>query len=259
MSVMKNWNHNLEALDLSSNGLRGSLPSLTHFEKMTLFSIRNNSLEGPLPLTLGHKLVTVDLSSNRFDGPIPHSFLTSVTITNLNLSDNHLTGPIPIQDSHTTKLLLIPTILPMKSLDLSNNALNGELPSNIGFAKEMKKIGYIRHQNIVPLRAYYWGPREQERLILADYVLGDSLALHLYGKFPLSFNQRLTVATDIARCLLFLHDRGLPHGNLKPTNIILCGPNYTVQLTDYGLHRLMTRAGIAEQILNLGGPRLPGA
>lgn len=50
------------------------------------------------------------------------------------------------------------------------------------FAKEIKKIGSLRHPNIVPLRAYYWGPREQERLVLADYVQGDSLALHLYGK-----------------------------------------------------------------------------
>lgn len=54
------------------------------------------------------------------------------------------------------------------------------------FAKEVKKIGSIRHPNIVPLRAYYWGPREQERLLLADYIRGDSLALHLYGKYILS-------------------------------------------------------------------------
>ncbi|KAH6760203.1 Leucine-rich receptor-like protein kinase family protein [Perilla frutescens var. frutescens] len=125
------------------------------------------------------------------------------------------------------------------------------------FAKEVKKIGSVRHQNVVPLRAYYWGPREQERLILADYVLGDSLALHLYESTPrryslLSFNQRLKVAVDVARCLMFLHDRGLPHGNIKPTNILLEGSNYIVRLTDYGLHRLMTPAGIAEQILNLG-------
>uniref|UniRef100_A0A2P2IP91 Uncharacterized protein MANES_12G141100 n=1 Tax=Rhizophora mucronata TaxID=61149 RepID=A0A2P2IP91_RHIMU len=50
------------------------------------------------------------------------------------------------------------------------------------FAKEVKRIGSIRHPNIVSLRAYYWGPREQERLLLADYVHGDSLALHLYGE-----------------------------------------------------------------------------
>ncbi|XP_011025621.1 PREDICTED: probable inactive receptor kinase At5g10020 [Populus euphratica] len=132
------------------------------------------------------------------------------------------------------------------------------------FAKEVKKIGSIRHQNIVPLRAFYWGPREQERLLLADYIQGDSLALHLYETTPrryslLSFSQRLKVAVDVASCLLYLHDRGMLHGNLKPTNILLEGPDYNARLTDCGLHRLMTPAGIAEQILNLGalGYRAP--
>ncbi|KAL3613434.1 hypothetical protein CASFOL_042697 [Castilleja foliolosa] len=132
------------------------------------------------------------------------------------------------------------------------------------FAKEAKKIGAIRHQSVVPLRAYYWGPREQERLILADYIVGDSLALHLYETTPsrykpLSFVQRLKVSMEIARGLMFLHDKGMPHGNLKPTNILLVGPEPNIRLTDYGLHRLMTPAGIAEQILNLGalGYRAP--
>lgn len=132
------------------------------------------------------------------------------------------------------------------------------------FAKEVKKIGSMRHPNIVSMRAYYWGPREQERLLLADYIQGDSLALHLYETTPrryspLSFSQRLKVAIDVARCLTYLHDKGLPHGNLKPTNILLMGPEYNVLLSDYGLHRLMTPAGIAEQILNLGalGYRAP--
>ncbi|KAK4356620.1 hypothetical protein RND71_025591 [Anisodus tanguticus] len=147
------------------------------------------------------------------------------------------------------------------------------------FAKEVKKIGSIRHPNAVPLRAYYWGPREQERLILADYIPGDSLALHLYvlsvssenllGNLqkettpqrysPLSFSQRLKVAVEVARGLAYLHERGLPHGNLKPTNILLLGAEHGARLTDYGLHRLMTPAGIAEQILNLGalGYRAP--
>ena len=51
----------------------------------------------------------------------------------------------------------------------------------------------------------------------------------------------------------------MPHGNLKPANIILEGPQYEALLTDFGLHRLMTPEGIAEQILNLGalGYRAP--
>ncbi|XP_077249979.1 leucine-rich receptor-like protein kinase family protein [Tasmannia lanceolata] len=133
------------------------------------------------------------------------------------------------------------------------------------FSKEAKRIGSIRHPNIVSLRAYYWGPREQERLILADYINGESLALHLYESTPrryplLSFSQRLKIAVDVARCLYYLHhDKGLPHGNLKPTNILLAGPDLTAQLADYGLHRLMTPVGTAEQILNLGalGYRAP--
>ncbi|KAK4366799.1 hypothetical protein RND71_014679 [Anisodus tanguticus] len=165
------------------------------------------------------------------------------------------------------------------------------------FAKEVKKVGSIRHPNAVSLRAYYWGPREQERLILADYIPGDSLSLHLYDTdeiftldpwslmnavveslcfifeplrelqkettprrySPLSFNQRLKVAVEVTRGLAYLHERGLPHGNLKPTNIILVGAEHSARLTDYGLHRLMTPAGIAEQILNLGalGYRAP--
>jgi hypothetical protein len=57
------------------------------------------------------------------------------------------------------------------------------------FTKEIKRIGTIRHPNIVSWRAFYWGPKEQERLIISDYVNGDSLALYLYGKYvmPISF------------------------------------------------------------------------
>lgn len=58
----------------------------------------------------------------------------------------------------------------------------GLVKNKKGFAKEVKKIGSMKHPGIVPLRAYYWGPGEQERLLLADYIHGDSLALHLYGK-----------------------------------------------------------------------------
>ncbi|XP_073044601.1 LOW QUALITY PROTEIN: probable inactive receptor kinase At5g10020 [Primulina eburnea] len=590
ITVLKTWNANLEVLDLSFNNLTGGIPNATQFQSLTVLSIRNNSLYGILPLLLGSypKITTVDLSSNRLDGSIPPSFFTSTTMKNLNLSCNQLTGPIPLEGAHTNELLVLPSVPPMEFLDLSNNLLMGELPSDIGnwgrlnllnlsynnlsgllpnelsklsglevlnlshnnfnghipdrlpssmklfdvaynnlsgnipdnlenkfpissfypgngllvsrkgfpngnhgpngiqdkgkhhsskssirvaiivasvgaavmiafvllayhrarfqefrarsgfcgqtggrdvktgrfsrpslfsfhssmeppptslsfsndhlltsnsrslpgqmesgsempegvaagavsinssleanhptssgrksppgspiasslhvvdtiepvsldvyspdrlagelffldaslkftaeelsrapaevlgrsshgtmykatldnghmltvkwlrvglvkhkkeFSKEVKKLGSLSHPNIVPLRAYYWGPREQERLILADYVLGDSLALHLYETTPrryppLSFSQRLKVAVDVARSLMFLHDRGQPHGNLKPTNILIAGHEYIVRLTDYGLHRLMTPAGIAEQILNLGalGYRAP--
>jgi hypothetical protein len=53
------------------------------------------------------------------------------------------------------------------------------------FTKEIKRIGTIRHLNIIPWTAFYWGPKEQERLIISNYVNGDSLALYLYGNYLL--------------------------------------------------------------------------
>lgn len=68
---------------------------------------------------------------------------------------------------------------------------------------------------------------------------------------PLTLNQRLKIAVDIARCLDYLHtERAIPHGNLKATNILLELPNFTGLLTDYSLHRIMTHIGTSDQILN---------
>ncbi|XP_072976226.1 probable inactive receptor kinase At5g10020 [Typha angustifolia] len=126
------------------------------------------------------------------------------------------------------------------------------------FAREVKKLGTIRHQNLVSLCGYYWGPREHERIIISKYVDAASLTAHLCESeerklCPLSLHQRLSVAVDIASCLNFLHnERAIPHGNLKSTNILIQAPLLNTLLTDYSLHRLMTPAGMAEQVLNAG-------
>lgn len=133
------------------------------------------------------------------------------------------------------------------------------------FAKEAKKFANIRHPNVVGLRGYYWGPTQHEKLILSDYIAPGSLASFLYDRPgrkgpPLSWIQRLKIAVDVARGLNYLHfDRAVPHGNLKATNILLDGPDLNARVADYCLHRLMTQAGIMEQILDAGllGYRAP--
>jgi len=49
------------------------------------------------------------------------------------------------------------------------------------FSREAKKLGTIRHPNIVSLKGYYWGPKEHERLIISDYISATSLTAHLCG------------------------------------------------------------------------------
>ncbi|XP_078433176.1 leucine-rich receptor-like protein kinase family protein [Wolffia australiana] len=124
------------------------------------------------------------------------------------------------------------------------------------FAREALKFANIRHPNVVPLRAYYWGPTPHEKLLLFDFIAPGSLASVLYDRAgrrgpTLGWVQRLRIAVDAARGLNYLHlDRGLAHGNLKASNVLLEGLDLTARIADYGLHRLMTLAGTAEQLLD---------
>ncbi|XVF46388.1 hypothetical protein PTKIN_Ptkin03bG0022800 [Pterospermum kingtungense] len=126
------------------------------------------------------------------------------------------------------------------------------------FAREVKKLGNIKHPHLVSLQGYYWGPKEHEKLIISNYINAQCLAFYLQDTEPrklppLSLHERLRVAIDVARCLNYLHnERAIPHGNLKSTNILLEAPNLTARLTDYSLHRILTPAGTAEQVLNAG-------
>uniref|UniRef100_A0A7I4BMH5 Protein kinase domain-containing protein n=2 Tax=Physcomitrium patens TaxID=3218 RepID=A0A7I4BMH5_PHYPA len=126
------------------------------------------------------------------------------------------------------------------------------------FTREAKRFSGVKHPNVVSLRGYYWGPREHEKLLLSDFISRGSLAHHLYENSerkqpPLTWDQRLQIAVGVASGLSYLHNKhGVPHGNLKANNILLQGPELTARVSDYSLHRLMTVAGTANQILNAG-------
>jgi hypothetical protein len=49
------------------------------------------------------------------------------------------------------------------------------------FSREIKKLGAVKHPNLVSLRGYYWGPKEHERIIISDYVDATSLSTYLSG------------------------------------------------------------------------------
>lgn len=127
------------------------------------------------------------------------------------------------------------------------------------FAREVTKLGGIKHPNLVSLQGYYWGPRDYERMLISNYIDAPCLSLYLNESdarnLPsLNLDDRYKIGIDIARCLSYLHnERAIPHGNLKSTNILLEPPAMKHPLlTDYSLHRLMTSAGTAEQVLTAG-------
>ncbi|XP_010473095.1 PREDICTED: probable inactive receptor kinase At5g10020 isoform X1 [Camelina sativa] len=124
------------------------------------------------------------------------------------------------------------------------------------FAREIKKLGNINHPNLVSLQAYYWGPKEHEKLIISRYMDAPCLAFYLQEAGllnlpPLLLENRLKITLDIASCLSYLHnEEAIPHGNLKSTNVLLKPPELTAHLTDYSFHRLITPEATSEQVLN---------
>ncbi|KAI8556389.1 hypothetical protein RHMOL_Rhmol05G0249100 [Rhododendron molle] len=110
-------------LDMSSNGIAGNIPSWLWDLSPTLSSLNlsHNQINGFLP-DLSLKLPYaegIDLSDNLLTGPIP---LFTRMLLSLNLSKNKFGGPLSFLCSISTQW---PKII---FLDLSDNLISGELP-----------------------------------------------------------------------------------------------------------------------------------
>ncbi|GLJ43302.1 hypothetical protein SUGI_0899250 [Cryptomeria japonica] len=119
------------------------------------------------------------------------------------------------------------------------------------FLPAINDFGRLRHENLVPLRAYYEGQRG-EKLLAYDYIPKGSLAdlLHSAGRQTLNWARRHKIALGAARGLAHLHsglETPIIHGNLKSKNVLV-DEYYVSHLTDYGLDRLMSPSAAAEMM-----------
>jgi Leucine rich repeat len=149
LTVLQNWGENPETIDLSSNALSGTYPeSLSNLKNLVTLKLHNTSLTGSLPSVLGTytKLSMLDLSLNTLTGPILPGLFTSLTLTSLNLSGNGFNGSIPIQSSHNTESLVLPSYSLLEILDLSNNILTENIPSDIGNMQGLRILNLSRNK-----------------------------------------------------------------------------------------------------------------
>ncbi|CAM6060399.1 unnamed protein product [Sphagnum tenellum] len=122
----------------------------------------------------------------------------------------------------------------------------GIVKSQRDFEKEVDILSKIRHPNLLALRAFYWGPK-QEKLLVFDYMTGRSLTELLHARdseTTLDWEKRIRIATGAAHGLLHLHSvEKMVHGNLTATNILLdtsMYPTINACISGYGLSCLMT-------------------
>ncbi|XP_075509617.1 pollen receptor-like kinase 3 [Primulina tabacum] len=114
------------------------------------------------------------------------------------------------------------------------------------FDTEIRRLGRIRHRNILPPLAYHF--RKEEKLLVSEYVEKGSLLFLLHGDrgevhSDLNWPVRLKIIKGVARGMGYLHTEfanyELPHGNLKSSNILLSS-TYEPLLIDYALYSLIS-------------------
>lgn len=113
------------------------------------------------------------------------------------------------------------------------------------FEQQMEIIGRVgQHQNVVPLRAYYYS--KDEKLLVYDYISGGSLLTLLHGnkgseRTAVDWETRVKIALGAARGVAHIHSIGGPkftHGNIKSSNVLI-NQDSTGCISDIGLAPLM--------------------
>ncbi|KAK4492440.1 hypothetical protein RD792_003248 [Penstemon davidsonii] len=118
----------------------------------------------------------------------------------------------------------------------------------------IRQLGRIRHENLIPLRAFYQGKRG-EKLLIYDYLpnrtLYDLLHESIAGKPVLNWARRHKIALGIARGLAHLHGLETPitHGNIR-SKTILVDDFFVARLNEFGLDKIMVPS-VADEIVTL--------
>ncbi|KAK8595647.1 hypothetical protein V6N13_000347 [Hibiscus sabdariffa] len=125
------------------------------------------------------------------------------------------------------------------------------------FEMQMETAGKIKHENLLPLRAFYYS--KDEKLLVYDFVRDGSLSALLHGsrgsgRTPLDWENRKKIALTAARGLAHLHVSGkLVRGNIKSSNILL-RPDHEACVSDFGLNPIFDNTAPPNRVAGYRAP-----
>ncbi|XP_010537029.1 PREDICTED: phytosulfokine receptor 2 [Tarenaya hassleriana] len=182
---------NLMILALGNCGLKGRIPSwLLKCKKLEVLDLSWNLIRGTIPQWIGQmeRLFYIDFSNNTLTGEIPTSMTELKNLIHLNCSSSRTSTssgiPLYVKRNKSTSGLPYNEVSRFPpSIYLNNNRLNGSIPSEIGWLKELHMLDLSRNNfsGTIP-----GSISELENLELLDLSYNN-----LYGSIPTSF-QSLT-------------------------------------------------------------------
>ena len=126
------------------------------------------------------------------------------------------------------------------------------------FRQEARVAANLRHPNIIPVHDF--GEAADGTLYLAMALIGQGRTLRdlLDEEAPLPLSEALSILTQLARALDYLHrhDPPLTHRDVKPTNVLLeeDAEGHWVVLTDFGLVRSLQASAELTKTGSILGP-----
>src|SRR3954469_15176524 len=103
------------------------------------------------------------------------------------------------------------------------------------FRRESALAGRVHHPNVVQVLEA--GEDEGILLIAMRYVPGLNLATLLHQEGRLEPHRAVRLVEQIAAGLDAVHEAGLVHRDVKPSNVLVTWPDELAFLTDFGLAR----------------------
>ena len=130
------------------------------------------------------------------------------------------------RDVHLQRHVALKVLPSVFALDRDRSAL---------FTREAQVLASLNHPNIAAV--YGFEASSDVAAIALEFVDGRTLADRI-ADGPLSSDDALPVARQIAEALEAAHEQGIVHRDLKPANIVL-RPDGTVKILDFGLARVL--------------------
>ncbi|KAK1260546.1 hypothetical protein QJS04_geneDACA001974 [Acorus gramineus] len=224
--TIPDWLWNLSSqvvlLDLSQNEIRGMLPMSFSSTDIVDINLSYNRFEGSLP-RLPSRPFSLDLASNSFTGPIAFGN-NEVFLSHLILSNNKINGSIPSSICKLEELAV---------LDISNNQLSGELPTcRKNFTNLM--VVNLANNNLSDLEALslsnnsFSGEIPSSMKDCTDLVMVDLGQNKLHGNIPTWMGESLS-------SLVFLRLRSNFFGGTIPPQICELSSLQVLDLADNNL------------------------